>query len=232
MIRRIIGTILIAAAILIESVEHVEFIWHHVPTKYANMVSDPKIVVIIFLTGLLVLAANFQGHSEPSGETNAAATKVGEKLATPKPNLVLLNCRESNLQAVGLGGLVLAFRNDVLTSRDSARGVIAHISYSGPQGDRTEVNYGMWVEHDDYLVIDRSETKHLIIGIKEGKSWTAIEDISPQTHYQQHEFVSAGALIPGEWVLNVTLTAEHFKRDYRCKLIIDVDGSVKYSFSS
>jgi hypothetical protein len=229
MIRRIVGIILVVAPILIEALEHMKLIWDLLPTKYANMVSDPKARIIVFLVGLLVLAL---GRSEKYIGANTAEIKVEEKVAPPKPNLILLHCKESNLQALGAGGLVLAFRNDVLSSGDNARGVIAHISYSGPQDAPVEVNYGVWVEYDDYLCIDRSETKHLIVGIKEGRFWSAIENIAPQTHFEQHKVVPVGTLSPGEWFLKVTLTAENFKRDYRCKLIIDPDGSVKYSFPS
>src|SRR5258708_37354114 len=141
-----------------------------------------------------------------------------------------MHCRESNLQAIGVGGLVLTFRNEVLSFKDAACGVIAHISYLGPGGARVEVNYGMSVEHDDYLVVDRSETKHLITGIKQEQAWSAVENIAPQTHYQQHEMVQRGRMNPVIWSLLVTLTAENFKKEYQCNLEISQEGTIKYSF--
>lgn len=225
-IQTIIGTAILAVGILITALEHVDFIWSHVPKKYADMI-DTKVLLITILAGFVVLllrrppATGYPTTSDVAEEAESVTSKK------PKPNLVLLDCKESYLAALKVGGLLLAFRNDVLTFRDSARGVIAHISYAGPDGARREVNYGMWVEAEDYLTFDRSDTRHLIIALKEGTELIAVENIAPQTNYQEHQMVEVGTLTPGEWALRITLTAENYRQDYSCKLIVASDGGVK-----
>jgi hypothetical protein len=221
-IRKIIGVILLVFGIFIEALEHVDFVWSRIPEKYSRMIADPKIVAILILAGFVVLLL---GRSDKSSDRQATIQPT-----KPQPNLVLLHCRQSHLQAINRGGVMLSFRNDVLSSNDNAVGLIANISYAGPNGARVEVNYGKWVEGDDFMIVGRGDTKQLLIAVIEGKEVFAVDDIAPQTNFQKHEIVHAGTLIPGAWMLTVTLTAEHFEGEYFCKLTIGEDASVTYAF--
>lgn len=131
----------------------------------------------------------------------------------PEPDIKALTFKAEFVQRIGTGGrscFIISFRNDGWAD---ATNVIAHIGYCNELGtQKFLVDYGGWIEPS--MNIPRGHTKNLIIAVTEDEKNFAVSDTGPATNYIQSKLVQVGEITPGDWMIQVTLSADNFRREY------------------
>ena len=164
--------------------------------------------------------------NQSNTQSTVAAKHDVRSAPQPGPEIKALTYKAVFARGIGSAGancFIMSFRNDGWTD---ATNVIAHIGYTGPDGQKLLVDYGGWIEHQPVMDIGRGHTKNLIIALTDRGKNFAVTDIGPATNYTQFRLVEVGEITPGAWKMTVTLSADNFREDYPFELAIGQDGSL------
>lgn len=122
---------------------------------------------------------------------------------------------------------LLHVRNGATSPLATARNVVAHIGYKRRDGHGLCTDFGAWMERGTITDIEGGQTKNLVVALTDDGRNFAVNWTGLRTNFTDPRLVPVGELTPGQWMMFVTITAEHYEKIFTFLLTIEPNGAIK-----